>query len=77
MASNKSYLGTVLIVDDEEEVRDFISIELECQGYSVLHAEDGKKALHVLESHQVDAIVSDIRMLKMSGVEFFNRVNDN
>ncbi len=54
---------TILIVDDEEALKELAGIILESQGYRVLTASDGKQALEVLKKHpEVDLLFSDIVM---------------
>jgi len=62
---------TVLVVDDETAVRRFAVRVLQRDGYEVLEAADGAEALELLRSGQVsiDAIVSDIVMPRLNGVE--------
>lgn len=62
--------GTVLIVDDEPNVRALISITLTSAGYDVLEAEDGEQALEALDSGQkIDLILCDVYMPKVNGLE--------
>lgn len=70
---------TVLLVDDEEGILDYLQFELEDAGYRVLTAANGLEALAVLANEPVDtvaAIISDIRMPKMDGVTFLKRLRD-
>jgi putative two-component system response regulator len=60
---------TILVVDDEEGVRTVLSRFLSRHGYQVRTAESGPAALALLETAQPAAILSDIRMPHMSGVE--------
>lgn len=62
-------MGSVLIVDDERSMRDFLKILLEKEGYSVTTADSGETALDILTDQTFDVIVSDIRMPGMSGIE--------
>jgi CheY-like chemotaxis protein len=64
----------VLVVDDEEALREILRDELENLGALVVEAENGLVALEKLKSQQFDAIVSDIRMPKCDGVELLDRV---
>jgi PAS domain S-box-containing protein len=68
--------GTILVVDDEEGVRNFISTVLRKKGYRVLEACDGKEALAlcVKEDRGLSVVVLDIVMPVMSGGEFLDRV---
>jgi PAS domain S-box-containing protein len=62
---------TILLVEDEENVRGLASLILRSSGYQVLVANDGKDALRVLETHQggVDLLLTDVVMPRMSGRE--------
>lgn len=60
---------TILIVDDEKEIRDLIAIYLSNEGYEILMATNGLEALKVVEKQEVDLIVLDIMMPDMDGIE--------
>jgi two-component system, NtrC family, response regulator PilR len=62
-------MASILIVDDERSMRDFLKILLEKEGHRVNTVESGDKALAFLGSQSVDVVVSDIRMPGMSGIE--------
>jgi two-component system, NtrC family, response regulator PilR len=62
-------MASILIVDDERSMRDFLKILLEKEGHRVSTVESGEKALAFLGSQAVDVVVSDIRMPGMSGIE--------
>jgi signal transduction histidine kinase/CheY-like chemotaxis protein len=68
--------GVVLIVDDEELVRATASVVLERAGYQVLLAEDGEKALGILESRKgrIDLVLLDMTMPVLSGEETLGRL---
>ncbi len=60
----------ILLVDDDETVRETSADMLEELGYTVLQASDGSEALALLdEHHEIDVMVTDIRMPRMSGLE--------
>ena len=59
---------TVLVTDDDQDIRDGIEIYLKNEGYNVLKAADGLEALAVLEKHEVHLIVLDIMMPNMDGI---------
>ena len=59
---------TVLVVDDDKEIRDGIEIYLKNEGYHVLKAGDGLQALKVLEQSDVHLIILDIMMPNMDGI---------
>lgn len=60
---------TILIVDDEKEIRDLVEIYLKGEGYNTLQATDGEEALVLLEKNQVDLIILDVMMPKLNGIE--------
>jgi len=66
-------LGRVLIVEDEDNVRKVTRLTLQQAGYDVEEAEDGGKAVEVINSGEnplmVDVIICDIRMPKINGME--------
>lgn len=63
--------GKILVVDDEEDVREVIKMHLEGENYSILEAEDGGVAIKALRSNMesVAVILCDIRMPKVDGIE--------
>src|SRR5918912_3051026 len=69
--ANGSSRASVLVVDDEGAVRRFAARVLERDGFGVLEATDGLHALEMMRDHgpSVDAVVSDIVMPRMNGVE--------
>jgi len=68
--------GTILLVDDEDIVRQIGRISLERQGYRVLLATNGKEALHVFESRlsEIVLVVLDMTMPVMKGGEALVRI---
>jgi two-component system chemotaxis response regulator CheY len=60
-----------LVVDDDEEVREGILLQLSDTRYTILEAEDGEKAIECLNDNAltVDVIICDVRMPKINGVE--------
>jgi two-component system response regulator AtoC len=63
----------VLIVDDEKNAREGIARALQ-RGYSTLLAENGQRALEILQTEKVDAMLSDVRMPGMDGLVLLQRV---
>ncbi len=59
----------VLVVDDEEVIRDVCTQILEAEGYQVTTASNGREALHRVSEKQFDVVVTDIMMPDMSGLE--------
>ncbi len=70
-------MASVLIVDDERSMRDFLKILLEKEGHEVTTAESGASALDILDKQSVDVIVSDIRMPGMTGIELLETVKEH
>lgn len=59
----------ILIVDDESRMRRFIRMNLELEGYQVIEAENGIRALDQVRQHNPDLIVMDVMMPEMDGFE--------
>lgn len=64
----------VLIVEDDTGISDFLRLELEHEGYTVLHAADGRSALDLFESSTPDIILLDIMLPKLNGLEVLRRI---
>ncbi len=64
----------ILVVDDEESMRDVLKKMLSAEGYRVSIAENGKKALALLEKERFDHILCDIRMPGMGGLELLREI---
>lgn len=67
----------VLVVEDDKHTRKLLETILRREGYSVFKAEDGVKALEVLEDHHIDLIILDIMMPNMDGYEFAKELRDS
>ncbi|WP_394838997.1 response regulator [Pendulispora rubella] len=66
--------ASVLVVDDDVDIRETISMILEDEGYAVACASNGREALEYLREHQApNLILLDLMMPVMDGVEFCNR----
>lgn len=59
---------TVLVVDDDQDIREGIEIYLRNEGYNVLKAVDGVEAIQLLENNEVHCIILDIMMPNMDGI---------
>ena len=64
----------VLVVDDEEPVRDIVAKLVKHIGYPVIEAANGKEALDLLTKEQVTILITDIRMPEMDGFELMKTV---
>ncbi|WP_411681181.1 response regulator transcription factor [Clostridium thailandense] len=68
---------TILVVDDEKEIRNLIGIYLENEGFEVLKASNGVEALSILENKEIHLIILDIMMPKMDGMEACMKIREN
>jgi DNA-binding NtrC family response regulator len=68
--------GTILVVDDEEPLRNVVIQMLRMRGYEVLEAPDGPSALALFDQQppRVDLVISDVVMPKMSGPDFVKQL---
>jgi two-component system response regulator VanR len=69
--------ATILVVDDQPEILENLALVLEAEGYQVLTAADGLKALERLEAQPVDLVVADIAMPRLNGYQLYERVRQN
>ncbi len=67
-------MASILVVDDELSMREFLKILLEKEGYRVATAAEGKTALDLAEKTRFDLVISDIRMPGMSGLDLLTRL---
>lgn len=63
---------TILLVDDDIDVREILAYALQQPGLKILEAENGQKALELIDSNQVDLLIADYYMPKMNGAELLN-----
>ncbi|HDR15691.1 MAG TPA: response regulator, partial [Desulfobacteraceae bacterium] len=68
---------TILVVDDEKAIRDGCERLLTAKGYLVVTAEDGRKALDILEKTPVDIMLLDLKMPGIAGEEVLEIVREN
>jgi DNA-binding response OmpR family regulator len=67
-------MKTILIVDDDKNLRKLYKNELEADGYRVTLAADGREALTLVASEPPDLVVMDIRMPEVDGLEAMARI---
>jgi len=67
-------VARILVVEDEESVRDFVTRVLTMHGHSVLVAVDGAQAVDLMGSHHFDLLLSDIAMPMMDGISLALKV---
>lgn len=61
--------GKLLIIDDENDILEILADLLEDCASDILQARNGEEAIELLKSHRIDAILSDEKMPKKSGIE--------
>lgn len=67
----------ILVVDDEESIREFLEIMLKKEGYEVTTAEDGAKAKEILTKKSFDMVISDMQMPNVTGIELLRHVKES
>ena len=65
---------TLLIVDDEEGIRDVLKSYFEIDGYKIYTAIGGHQALEVVKNNNIDFIISDVRMPEGDGITFLTKL---
>jgi DNA-binding response OmpR family regulator len=68
---------SILLVDDQPEILENLSMAVEAAGYQVLTANDGYEALTILQDQPVSLILADIAMPKMNGYQLYERIREN
>ena len=69
--------NTILVVDDEKEIRDLLEINLINEGYDVFKASCGEEALEILSREEISLMVLDIMMPGMDGLEVCKLTREN
>ncbi|MAX24266.1 MAG: hypothetical protein CMJ19_07160 [Phycisphaeraceae bacterium] len=68
---------SLLIVDDEEQIRQMLCRHFRLMGYEVHMAQDGANAIEVLESVKIDIVISDILMPNKTGIDLLRYIKQN
>jgi len=61
-------LNTILVADDDSEIRDVIHVYLRNEGYQVLEAADGQEALSTIQTTSIQLVILDVMMPQMDGI---------
>lgn len=69
-------MAKILIVDDDQGVREFMEIMLVQEGYNVTSIGDPVKAIDLCRKNEFDLIITDLKMPKISGIDFLKAVKD-
>jgi CheY-like chemotaxis protein len=71
------FMATILIVDDDAELRSIYRQTLERQGYSVTEAEDGVDAINQINANKPDVLILDMMMPRMAGSSVLKMLAEN
>lgn len=69
-------MTTILIVDDEERIREVVKEYCLLEDYNVLEASDGLEALEMVKNNDIDLIVLDVMMPKLDGLSAFSKIKE-
>ena len=69
-----SNIKTLLIIEDEEDLRETVEYKFKACGFKVVTAFDGLDGLEKLETIKPDLIILDMNMPRMNGLEFYQRI---
>ena len=72
----KNNAGNILVVDDEDQVREIISQFLNKLGYRIVSSTNGRDALTKIKEQPVDLVLSDVRMPGLDGLQLLKAVKD-
>lgn len=64
----------ILIAEDHEQLLELLNDVLTAEGYDVFTATNGKEALNILDTVQIDLIITDLVMPDMEGLEFIQKI---
>jgi DNA-binding response OmpR family regulator len=70
-------MKTILIVDDDKEIANLISIYMQNEGFQILQAYSGQQALTALEENAISLIILDVMMPVIDGMEVCRKVREN
>lgn len=68
-------MASLLIADDEKNIRSGLELAFEDEGYTVVTAADGKEAWEKLQKNVIDLVITDLRMPEMDGYELLKRIS--
>jgi CheY-like chemotaxis protein len=74
LSAEPGHARSVLVVEDDPQIRNFIRRLLESRGYIAHEAENGREALRILERNGADAIITDVFMPEEDGIEFIRKI---
>jgi two-component system, OmpR family, alkaline phosphatase synthesis response regulator PhoP len=68
---------TILLVDDEPDIREFVTFNLAKEGYNVVTAKDGAEGVEAVKKHRPDLVLLDVMMPGMDGIEACEAIRTN
>ncbi len=68
---------TILVVEDDKNLRKLMTAYLEQEGYKVITANNGVEALTIIDKHHIDLLISDIMMKNMDGYELVSSLRES
>jgi two-component system response regulator PilR (NtrC family) len=69
-------MSKILVIDDEQSMRDFLSIMLKKEGHDVVAAENGTDALKAVQTEIFDLVISDVKMPGLNGIDVLKTVKE-
>ena len=69
-------MASILVVDDEHSMREFLEIMLDKEGYLVATAAGGSEAIDILKKKEFDLVITDIRMKEVNGLEVLKKCKE-
>ncbi len=67
----------ILVVDDEANILELLRYNLESSGYDVVETKNGEKALELIESEDIDAVILDLMLPGINGIEVLKRIRNS
>ncbi|WP_297281742.1 response regulator transcription factor [uncultured Anaerococcus sp.] len=66
----------ILVVDDNDEIRDIVILYLKNSNYQILEAKDGKEALNIIKDNNISLMILDIMMPEVDGIEVLKSIGN-
>jgi len=75
-AGRGAIMAKILVLDDDQGMREFLEIMLSKEGYDVTTADDPAKAINLCRKTAYDLVITDLKMPKIDGIEFLKAIKD-
>src|SRR5512145_2990878 len=76
-SKEKRFMAKILVVDDDQGMREFMEIMLTQEGYDVTAADNPVKAINLCRKTAYDLVITDLKMPKIDGIEFLKTIKDH